>query len=327
MLPKNGWILSAFLGLFPWYASGQSDLEGLPPAVTESAEITPAEVGETSGRSRLEPESDATPVDIKSLMRPRFNLSVAWAPDVDGFMIGSYDLSLRVPTYPVFGPPPPIIASGYSLTQIDSPDGVDLPSNLHEFSLGVGWMRRINEKWMARLMLSGAFASDLENNSSDAWQVRGGGFALYRPNDRWSFAFGVLATGRDDLPVLPAIGAIWEPSRAIIVNLTMPTPRVSFLLRETVTRQHWGYIGGAISGGTWAFDRVGGIRERLSYNEFRLALGWESGPPRLPGSFRPSGKTVGAEIGYAFGREFEFDSGAPDVDFDDAVMFRTQIRF
>ena len=242
-------------------------------------------------------------------------------------MIASHDLSMRVPFYPVFGPPPPIITCGYSSTQIDGPDGLDLPSNLHEFSLGVGWMRPINEKWMARLMLSGAFASDLENNSSDAWQVRGGGFALYRPNDRWSFAFGVLATGRDDLPVLPALGAIWEPTRVTRVNLMMPTPRASFLLRETETRQHWGYIGGGITGGTWAYNRVGANGDRISYNEFRLTLGWELTPPRLPGTFVPSGKTFSAEIGYAFGRNFEFESNAPDITFDDAVMFRTQFSF
>jgi hypothetical protein len=213
------------------------------------------------------------------------------------------------------------------LTKFDAQPSLDLPFILHEFSLGGGWMRRVNEKWMARLMLSGAFASDLENTGSDAWQVRGGGFAMYRPNDKWIFAFGALATGRDDLPVLPAVGAIWEASPYTKVNLMMPSPRVSFLLRETGTRQHWGYIGGGIAGGTWAYDRAGGIGERVSYNEFRLALGWESTPPQLPGIFRPIGKTIGAEIGYAFGRDFEFDSDSPNITFGNALLLRTQFGF
>ena len=141
-------------------------------------------------------------------------------------LFSTYTNHTTVSKVPVFGLPTPIITSGYASTLIDAPAGIDHPSILHEFSLGVGRMRPINENWMARLMLSGAFTPDLENNSSDAWQVRGGGFAIYRPNDRWSLAFGVLATGRDDLFVPPAVGTIWEPVPDGRMNLILPTPRV-----------------------------------------------------------------------------------------------------
>ena len=319
--------------LWSWSVAGQAELRRLPSTdektslAQDLSDALDSNLSDFHEQDNLATANSGPPLDLKNLLRPWFNLSAEWAPEVDGFTIASHDLSMRVPFYPVFGPPPPIITSGYSLTQVDAPGGFDLPSNLHEFSLGVGWMRPINEKWMARLMLSGAFASDLENNSSDAWQVRGGGFAIYRPNDRWSLALGALATGRDDLPVLPAVGAIWEPVPDVRVNLMMPTPRVSFLLRETVTRQHWGFIGAGIMGGTWAYNSAVGDGDRISYNEFQLTLGWESTPPQLPGTFRPSGKTISVEFGYAFGRDFEFESNAPEISFGDALLIRSQFSF
>ena len=107
----------------------------------------------------------------------------------------------------------------------------------------------------------------------------------------------------------------------------MPTPRVSLLLAEHGKRQHWGYVGGAISGGTWAFDRSGGLGDRLSYREWRLVLGWESMPPQPPGTFRPGGTRPNVEVGYVFGREFEFDRGSADIVAEEAILLRTGISF
>ena len=66
--------------------------------------------------------------------------------------------------------------------------------------------------------------------------------------------------------------------------------------------------------------------ERISYHECQLTLGWKS-TPRLSVTLGPTGKTFSAEIGYAVGRDFEFESNAPDISFDDAVVFRTQFSF
>jgi hypothetical protein len=266
-------------------------------------------------------------LDLKSLLRPRVELFSEWEPESDGLAISSFDLSAKMPVYPFFGPPPPFINTGYSFTRIDASAELDLPESLHDFSIGLAWMRRINDRWIARFMLNGAFASDMDNTSSDGWQIRAGGFALFRPNERWSWAFGALATGRNDVPVIPAVGVIWEPSSEFKVNLMMPNPRVSFLLAESSTRQHWGYVGGGLSGGTWAYDRDSGLEERLTYREFRLVLGWESIPPRPPGTFRTTGTRLNTEVGYVFGREFEFDRVGADISLADALLLRTGISF
>ena len=274
-----------------------------------------------------EPPSYERPLDLKSLMKPRFDSSAEWEPKVNGVGISSYDLSIKIPVYPIFGPPPPFINLGYSFTQIDAPAALDLPQSLNEFSFGMSWMRRINEKWMARYTLNGAFASDMNNTSSTAWQIRGGMFAIYRPNDTWNFAFGALATGQNDVPVLPVLGAIWQPRPSLKVDLMLPNPRISLLLSESEQRQHWAYVGGGFSGGRWAYRRANGLGERLNYREFRFVLGWESTPPKTPGSFGSSGTSLNAEIGYVFGRKFEFDNSVPDIKIDNTLLLRSGIRF
>jgi len=266
-------------------------------------------------------------MDIAALMRPRFSFDAEWEPMVDGVVIGTIGGSVRVPTYPVFGPPPPFITFGYAFTQLESPAALDLPSSMHEFSLGLAWMRRINERWMLRFMLNGSFATDLNNTGDEAWRLRGGGFAMYRPNDRWSFAVGAMATGRSDIPVLPAIGLIWQPSPSLTVNLMMPRPRISWLLVERGNRQHWVYLGAGIDGGDWAYERTSGTGDRLEYREWRAVLGWESMPPKPPGSFMRMGTTINAEVGYVFGREFEFKSATPSISIGDALLLRAGISF
>jgi len=293
----------------------------VPSDISQGAQTMPATDDVTVGLA------EAPPVDWRSLLRPRLEFFAEWEPESDGLVISSYDLSAQIPLYPVFGPPPPFINAGYSFTHIAAPAALDVPESLQDFSLGLAWMRQINDKWMARFMLSGAFASDMHNTGSDAWQIRGGGFALYRPNERWSWAFGAMATGRNDIPVIPAVGVIWEPAPQCRANLMMPSPRISYLLAESSTRQHWGYVGGGLSGGNWAYDRASGAGEQLSYREFRLVLGWESMPPRPPGTYRSTGTRFHSEIGYVFGRQFEFDYSGDDVDLNDALLLRTGISF
>lgn len=267
------------------------------------------------------------PLDIRRLMRPRVSLSADWEGAASDVAIGSTDVSIRVPTYPFFGPPPPFLTAAYSLTVIDAPDTLDLPETLHEFSLGASWMRPINERWMARLMVSTALATDLHNAGGDAWQIRGGGFALFRPNERWSFALGALATGRRDLPVIPAIGAVWQPQRRVRVNLMLPNPQLAFLWTEDQLREHWVYLGAAISGGAWAYRRQSGLDERLNYRGFRFLVGWECRSPTPPGSFISLGPQLNVEAGYVLGRKFEFDEQGPDLSLDGTWVVRAAFRF
>ncbi len=273
------------------------------------------------------PVAEQAPPDYRKLMRPRFNFGAEWLPETSGVAMGSYDARVTVPTFPIFGPPPPMITAGFSFTDLHAPASFDLPSSLYDVSLGITGMRKLNDRWMLRWMISSAFASDWENTSSDAWQFRGGVFGIWQCNEEWQITLGALATGRNDLPVLPAAGAIWQPSERLRVDLMMPRPRVNIMVADLGNRQHWIYAGGGLDGGTWAYQRASGLDEMLTYREWRLVLGWESKPPGRFGGPPAPGLKLGTEIGYVIGRTFEFDSAAPDLNPDNALLLRTTLRF
>lgn len=265
--------------------------------------------------------------DFAKLMRPYWKLAFEWEPLTDGLEVRSYDASVRIPTYPFFGPPPPFITAGFSFSDLATPDAMSLPQEFYDVSVGLSWMRKLNDRWMLQFSASAAFATDGENQSSDAWQIRGTAFALYRPNERWSWAFGAVATGRQDLPVVPGVGAVWQPHRFVRFDLTFPRPRISWVGFESAVRQHWFYVGTAISGGTWAYRPATGGRDRVTYKQWRAFVGWESTPYMKQGAFFTPGTRFGAELGYVFGREFEFDSGRADREFSGTLLIRATASF
>jgi hypothetical protein len=265
--------------------------------------------------------------DFAKLLIPSFNVAAEWQAEVNQVELISYDARVTIPTYPIFGPPPPFLNAGFSYFDLNAPAAFDLPTDLYDYSLGFGWMRRINDRWMLRLMFSTALATDGKNNSSDAWQFRGGLFAMYRPNEQWTWIVGALALGRKDIPAVPAVGAIWQPTPALRFDLTLPKPKAAFLLADQGARQQWGYIGGGFEGGTWAYEASAGLDDQLTYRDWRVVVGWESTPTPEPGMPFTRGRKLGVEVGYVFAREFEFGSGRPDLGLDDSLLIRATASF
>jgi hypothetical protein len=176
-------------------------------------------------------------------------------------------------------------------------------------------------------MLGVALATDNMNTTSDAWQFRGGVFAVYEPDENWQWVFGAIAIGRSDLPVVPAVGVIWNPTPDLKIDLTFPKPKISSLIGQTDSRQQWCYAGMAIGGGTWAYERADQTNDQLTYRDWRVVVGWESLPTPVAGSRFTMGRKLGVEIGYVFSRDLQFSSDSPDTSLSDAVTLGITTRF
>lgn len=262
---------------------------------------------------------------LKELMRPTFRFGGQWYAQADGVDLSTYETRVTFPTYPIFGPPPPLISAGFAYTDLNGPAALDLPGDLYESSLGLTWMRRWNDRWMFRSMLGIANATDGNNNSSDSWQFRGGIFAMYQPNPCWTWTIGAIALGRNDIPVVPAIGLIYQPNPRARYDFTFPRPRASFLMADSGQRQQWVYAGASLDGGTWAYQTAAGIDDQVTYRDWQFVLGWESTPRLEMGMQFARGRRFGLELGYAFAREFEFERGRPDIEIGETVMLRATI--
>ncbi len=259
-------------------------------------------------KSSLEPRlasSDAS-IDTNKPTRPApFSFKSEWIVDSDdGLATGKLDASIPLL---MFGRPPPLIKVGFGFTDLFAAEDFGIPNELYEYSLGLSWVRPINELWTVRAILGVGFATDNQNTSSDAWQFRGGAFAMYRRSPELTWTFGALATGRDDLPVIPAIGAVWQPIPETRWDFLFPQPKVNFLLQDTGTRQRWAYLGFGINGNTWAYEQATGVDDRLTYKDLRAVVGWESRPKASAGMPFALGRTLRMELGYVFSREFEFE--------------------
>lgn len=275
-------------------------------------------------------EASLPPARLRELMRPQFQLGTDWLSPTNDLGITSYDGSVQFPLYPIFGPPPPMLRTGFRFTDLDGSSPLGLPARLYETRLNLGWMRIINDRWVWRFMAGTTYATDNSNTTSDAWRFTGGAFAIFKQNPRWTWTFGAIALGRNDLPVLPAIGVIHQPHAGLRYDLVMPRPRVSFLVADRGPRQQWVYVGAGLQGATWGVERDLGTQrldDQLTYGDVRAVIGWESVPTPEPGMPFARGRQLRLEAGYAFSRDFEWESDEAKIPLDDTFLINASVRF
>ena len=262
----------------------------------------------------------------KRLENAPVSLGALWLSDSESGLT-RYDSSVKFPILRLFGSPPPIVKTGFSFTELYAAPSSGLPRELFEYTMGVSKVYRVNDRWTIRSMLGIGLATDNKNRSSDAWQFRGGVFGIYQWNEQWQWSIGAIALGRNDLPAVPALGAVWQPNESIRWDLIPPNPKVNFLLNEFNSRQNWLYLGGGFNGTTWGYRTALQQNDRLTYRDLRLVAGWQSQPTGQPGIPYVRGRKYNLELGYVFSRELEFNQDQTQRALDDAWMIRLESRY
>lgn len=203
---------------------------------------------------------------------------------------------------------------------IDAPESFDLPGRLYEFELQFAYRRVLSERLSFLGVFSPSARSDL-TTSEDAFRVFGLGLVNWQwiPG-RLTVSAGVVALGRADLPVLPAIGIQWTPTRRTRLDLRFPESRFSYRLAKDGGRSEvWVYSSFGLGGNTWAVTRSGGAADELSLRDYRLQLGIE----RLV----DGGGRCFAEFGAAFGRRLEYERDPLELDLADAFSLNAGWRY
>ncbi len=257
--------------------------------------------------------------------RPPVGFQAEWIGDSQ-FGLATAKVDTTLPLL-MFGTPPPLVKVGFSYTDLFAAESFGLPANLYEYSVGLAWVRPINDRWTVRTMLGVGLATDNENNSSDGWQFRGGVFAMLKRSEQLTWTFGGVATGRDDLPVIPAVGAVWMPNPCTRVDLLFPQPRINRLIIDDGSRQQWAYFGFGINGKTWGYEQPGMIDDRLTYKDVRMVVGWEARPAASAGLPFAIGRTTKLELGYVFSREFKFENETRVEALSDGLMLGVTTKF
>ena len=334
------------LAVFIAFASTGFNLCAQDPAANQEHFLQPSDAQPMNGQTLFaspsirQPESgepfsedqfgNQQPFPLPS-KRPRGipgSLDAEWITDSD---LGQRTLGagIRIPLLFLRreGGPPPMVNFGFNHTEFNFDNDFGLPPDLYEVTFGLSGVRKLGDRWAVRSILGVDFATDGDNRSSDAWRFRGGAFAIWDANPQLKLSFGAIALGRSDLPVVPAVGAIWVPSDRCRWDLILPKPKVSFLLTDNGARQNWVYTGIALAGNTWGYETNAGVDQQLSYGDWRALLGWESRPSAPANVPFVLGRKYSAELGYAFSRDLELDRDSADIPLSSSFLIRLSTRY
>jgi hypothetical protein len=213
---------------------------------------------------------------------------------------------------------PLVITPGMEAHYFEGPNTPDIPPHVYDAWLKVRTLGKINECWGYDVAAIPGWHSDFDNNSGEAFRMTGYGFAAYTYSETLQIVLGVIYLNRTNLRMIPAAGIIWTPDENTRYELTAPRPTISKRLFWDDCVEHWIYIAGELGGGTWAVEQ-NGVRDLMTYNDYRIILGWERKTAW--------GLSALAEVGYVFAREVSFDSGTPDYNPNDTMMVRLGAKY
>lgn len=197
---------------------------------------------------------------------------------------------------------------------------LDLPEELYETGARFFWRRSLNDDLSVMTIVTPAVRSDFEN-TNNAFRIFGLGLLIWQAvPETLSLSGGVVHTGRDDFPILPAAGLLWTPTREWKVDIQFPSPRISFRIdKDGCHSESWIYLSGVFGGNTWSVQRASGVADELTLRDYRLLAGFEH--------LLPENRSIFVEGGFVFGRAVEYESEPESTELDSTGIIRCGIAF
>jgi len=284
----------------------QLDEQQRPPPSTESA--PPADDDDDKGIVNLSGKEPP----VYSFGYDRVRSATTWLPGGDDrFGWFSYESlsSAKIGDMPS-------LVTGFGIHLLDGPVQTDMPPRLFDFSIGVADRRLIQPNIGYDILFRVGAFSDFEGSARDGIRFPSHAVTFLRLNPSSELVLGIDYLDRDDIRLLPVVGAIWTPIDWLKVEAVFPRPRVAARIINTST---WVYLGGELGGGTWAIERVNLVDDNATYKDLRLVLGWETLAANSLGS--------SFEIGYVFDRKLSYSSGVGDYVPPDGFMVRMTAQY
>jgi len=304
-----------------WSVRADGQIDRLPPLPT----ISPASYSDALSRSLL-PEDEAAfqtgrISSHKDGVFQKLAFTAMWLDRANPTDVGVTEFEL----YSSFAFPMPtrdrplIVTPGFESRLLDGPIAPDLPSELHDAYLQLRYLTKLTDRWGVDLAVSPGVHSDFQQWDEAALRITGHVIGSFEWSCDLKLVLGVLYLDRDDINFLPAAGVIWTPWDDIRFELVFPRPKIAMQFNYGDGFEDWLYLAGELGGGSWSIERAAGPLDVVTMRDYRLMLGLERK--------RPGGAGHRLEIGWVFGREFEYASVTPDIEPDDAVFLRAGVTF
>lgn len=213
-----------------------------------------------------------------------------------------------------------IATPSFQTDYVDLSNGIPVPDALYSTGVDFMWRKEVSDRFSFHLAAQPSLMTDFHSANTDI-RVMGRALATWESiPDRLSITFGAVYLDRNDLGLLPALGLTWTPSDEWKFDVTFPRPRIGYRLEFIPEeREDWVYLAGRLGGRTWNVERSPGVDDELTLSEYRLGLGWER--------IRQGGGGAFAELGWAFGREMEYELSPLSRELGDSFFIRTGISY
>lgn len=213
-----------------------------------------------------------------------------------------------------------VITPYFRADLLDSAVALDLPDTVFETGVKALWKRPVSDRWSSLLIVTPSVRSDFTTGDG-AFRLFGLGLLTWQwVPEHVTVSGGVVYTGRDDYPVLPAAGLLWTPSPDWKLDLQFPSPRLSRCLsRDDGLSETWLYLAGVFGGNTWAVTRPSGPTDELTLRDLRLVGGIEHLMTENCGAF--------VELGVVFNRSIEYASSPIEQELDSTWIARFGVSF
>jgi hypothetical protein len=292
---------------------------GASPAIPMTEPLYPVDPTPTLRES-------LTPPDARDGFFQKAKFQAAWIPQFDETSLGWTDLRTEIVTaLPFFTRENPIIITpSYELHFLESPQGMDLPSRLHDAVMDFHIFRVYDNQWIADFAVAPGFYADEHSFDSDeALRVNGRALGIYAPNLEMKWVLGVTYVNGGWAKVVPVAGFVYEPNDDVVYEAVFPRPRVAWRLGSSPVPgrdEHWFYILGEFANAAWAFEQNDGDPDVLAYRDWRAIIGFENK--------RIGGVSSRIELGYVFNRDIKVASiSGDDISLDSSLLIRAGISY
>lgn len=248
-----------------------------------------------------------------------------WLPQLEDDSLGWGDFDIGV----VLGFPclrretPLLVTPWFGVHTLDGPQTPALPPRVYDAAVEFRHLRKFGDgPWAMDAAVTTGYYSDFEHSDSDAVRVSGRGVAVYESMPGVKWVLGAAYVNRAGASVLPIGGVIYEANPDMRWEILFPRPKVAWRLpmSQPEVDERWVYVGGDFGGGLWSIERPDTLtQDVLTYKDVRVLVGYER---KITG-----GLSRKFEIGYAFGREIEFESDEIPIELDDTLFARIGLTY
>jgi hypothetical protein len=265
-------------------------------------------------RGDLPDNPHLTPPEQRSWLRiDDWRTEVSWiVANADQLGIGSASASMAFGVPKIKGL---LIRPAGAIYWLNGPVQTDLPDRVYDAEVHGTWMHRFNEKFRAHINVTGGLYSDFAQTSTNgAFRLSGSGMGALEVHPDVQLVLGATYLNLGSIRMWPIGGIVWSPNGRFRFELIYPEGRITVKTSENETFVERRYLAMGFWGRTWEVERTSGLREKVTYSDWRISTGYERR--------YMWGITTFFEFGLAFNRDLEYRSGIGTYQPQNAIFAR-----